>query len=99
MISVIKIHYLIPTLYLLLINLKESISASSYPPTWLTSPYMQAGSFLLINTTTSPTGNNTTPKGTITFPKSFTSTPNLGYGISRYEGNMYIIIGNDGLIQ
>jgi hypothetical protein len=90
MMGVLKFPYLITTLYLLFNELQPSISTISYPPNWVTSPYMQAGSFLLINTTGSanPVGNNTTPKGTINFNRSFTSVPNLGYGISRYEGTL-----------
>lgn len=34
-------------------------------------------------------GNSFIPTATMTFTNSFTSTPNLGYGISSYQGIYY----------
>lgn len=55
-------------------------------PKWLPSAYMQAGSFLIIDSSISKTttGSTVTPKGSIVFNRSFSDVPNLGYGISRY---------------
>lgn len=66
------------------------LSVLTYPPIWLTSNYLQAGSYMIIDSSVSnkATGNSSTPKGSITFGSSFSAPPNLGYGISRYEGNL-----------
>lgn len=55
-------------------------------PSWKTSNYIQAASHKVINYVM--TGSGTTPKATIPFPNgSFSAIPNLGYGVSGYEGN------------
>jgi hypothetical protein len=60
------------------------------PPTWLTSSYVQANSYKLINgdLCNCVTGNSSTPTATMLFATAFTIPPNLGYGISNYQGNL-----------
>lgn len=69
--------------------IKVISSLLTVPPTWVTSPYVQADHRRVINgdACNSKTGNNTTPTGTLAFPTAFASIPNLGYGISNYQGN------------
>jgi hypothetical protein len=59
-------------------------------PTWITSPYVQADSKRIINgdLCSCTTGSTTTPvpTGTLLFTTAFPSIPNLGYGISNYQG-------------
>ena len=63
-------------------------SLFTVPPTWITSSYVQADSARVINgdACNCTTGNNATPTGTLNFPTAFTAIPNLGYGISNYQG-------------
>jgi len=67
-------------------------SVTVVAPTWITSSYIQAGSKKIINgdTTGTTTGNSSTPTGTLTFTTSFSQIPNLGYGISGYQGNFVL---------
>ena len=57
-------------------------------PTWVTSPYVQANSQRVIDgdICNCKTGNSSTPTATMTFVTAFTLIPNLGYGISNYQG-------------
>lgn len=57
-------------------------------PTWLTSNYIQADSRKVIDDsiTHNITGNTSHPNATLTFANAFTVVPNLGYGISNYQG-------------
>ena len=60
----------------------------SVAPTWVTSSYVQANSQKVINgdLCNCTTGNTQTPTATMTFVTAFTLIPNLGYGISNYQG-------------
>ncbi len=60
----------------------------SVAPTWVTSPYVQAKSHRVINgdLCSCTTGNTSTPTATMNFANAFTLIPNLGYGISNYQG-------------
>ena len=51
---------------------------------------MQANSYKLINgdVCNCVTGNSSTPTATMLFVTAFTIPPNLGYGISNYQGNV-----------
>lgn len=56
-------------------------------PTWVTSPFVKADWKKIIST---KTGNTSTPTGSLTFSApAFTAIPNLGYGISNYDGTIY----------
>lgn len=63
-------------------------AVNTFVPTWVTSPYVQADSKKLIDgdVTGNTVGNNTTPTASIPFTTAFTAVPNLGYGISNYQG-------------
>lgn len=55
-------------------------------PTWKTSNYVKAASNKVIDYVL--TGNGWVPKATIPFPGgAFLAIPNLGYGVSGYEGS------------
>ncbi len=58
------------------------------PPTWVTSSYVQANSQRVIDgdICNCKTGNSQTPTATMTFVTAFGAIPNLGYGISNYQG-------------
>ena len=83
MISISKLSQLCLLIFIFIYKIESVVT---YPPIWLTSSYMQAGSFLIINSTATgnTTGSTVTPKGSITFATAFPATPNLGYGIMRY---------------
>jgi hypothetical protein len=76
-------------LYILMyfLSLQEVISVS-VAPVWITSSYVQAASRRVINgdICSCTTGNSSTPTATMTFTTAFTIIPNLGYGISNYQG-------------
>jgi hypothetical protein len=78
--------------FLVLILMKFTVSIIQVAPTWVTSSYLQANSKKVINSdiTGTTTGNTQTPTATIPFVTAFTVVPNLGYGISNYQGNPYI---------
>lgn len=76
-----------PSFYFLLgfILILPTISIINVTPTWQASNYLQASSSKIVNYV--KTGNSQTPTGTITFPgTAFSVQPNLGYGVSGYEG-------------
>lgn len=66
-------------------------TVNTFVPTWVTSSYVQANSKRVIDgdATSTKTGTNTTPTPTATIPfiTAFTAIPNLGYGISNYQGS------------
>lgn len=64
----------------------------SVPPTWLTSPFVQADTRYVIDSTLTgtPVGSSSTPTSTMPFVTAFSSIPSLGYGICNYEGNDYL---------
>lgn len=66
-----------------------STSIIQVAPTWITSNYLQADSKKVINgdVTGTTVGNASTPTATIPFTTAFGAVPNLGYGISNYQGN------------
>jgi hypothetical protein len=61
------------------------------PPTWITSNYILAASNKVIN---SQTNNSKTPVPSATMPltTAFTAVPNLGYGLSGYQGIFLFLI-------
>lgn len=63
-------------------------SVVTVAPTWITSNYLQADTKKVIDGDAlgNTTGNSSTPNATFTFPNAFTQIPNLGYGISGYQG-------------
>lgn len=67
-------------------------SVVTYSPSWVTSQYVQAASKKVIDgdTCSCVTGNSSTPTSTFPFPNAFPSTPNLGYGMSNYQGISFI---------
>lgn len=71
---IIKIHAL-----LLFFLALYKISTVQYAPTWLTSPYIDAGQYAIISTLT---GSASTPSYQMMFTTPFSSIPNAGYGIS-----------------
>lgn len=66
-------------------------------PTWITSSFVQAESKKIINgdVTGTATGNSSSPTSTMTFLTPFPTVPNLGYGISGYQGIYYLYAGTD----
>jgi hypothetical protein len=66
----------------------KEIKSVGVPPTWLTSSYVQADSKKVINgdLCRCTTGNTSTPTATMPFTTAFTNIPNLGYGVSNYQG-------------
>lgn len=69
------------------------IRSASVAPTWITSTYVQANSNKVING--GPVGSSASPvpSATMNFATAFTAAPNLGYGVSGYEGTIKIIKG------
>lgn len=61
---------------------------SSELPIWQTSSYFRGSSEGIITT---PTGNNTVPSFSFTFLTAFDSTPEIAYGVKRYNG-IYMLI-------
>jgi hypothetical protein len=63
-------------------------SLAQVAPTWITSSYVQAASYKIINGDACgcKTNNASTPTASITFATSFPAIPNLGFGISNYQG-------------
>ncbi len=57
-------------------------------PNWVTSSYVQADSQKIINgdICSCTTDSSLTPTATMNFATAFTLIPNLGYGISNYQG-------------
>ena len=57
-------------------------------PTWITSNFVQADSRRVIDgdACACKTGNSSTPTATMPFATAFPSIPNLGYGMSNYQG-------------
>lgn len=80
--------------YFITYLLFQESTAIIVAPTWVTSPYAQAGSRFLINANATGVkiGNASTPTATITFATAFLATPNLAYGVDNYEGDDYIAI-------
>lgn len=64
-------------------------SINTYTPTWITSNYIQADANRVINNV--KTGNSSTPSAMIPFTFAFAVVPNLGYGISNYQGILLFI--------
>lgn len=80
-----KMHILSQGLILLfLINR----TVAQVAPTWITSSYVQAASKKVIDgvACSCKTGNTSTPTATLTFVTAFSAVPNLGYGITNYQG-------------
>jgi hypothetical protein len=75
------------TLLCCIISVAYSITVA---PTWVTSQYVQADSYKIIDgdLCSCTTGNSSTPTATMIFTNAFSSLPHLAYGISRYEGKM-----------
>jgi hypothetical protein len=80
--TIIFLYSLISFLFL------QEINAVSVAPVWITSSYVQADSRRVINgdICSCTTGNTATPTATMTFTTAFTVVPNIGYGISNYQG-------------
>jgi len=69
--------------------LTPTLSFLSVDPTWLTSTFLKSESWKLIDGDSlgRTVGPSETPTATMTFTGTpFTDIPNLGYGISKYEG-------------
>lgn len=83
-------HGLLPSLLSVLMPwlLQSVFAVTTYPPTWITSSYLQAASKRVYDgdATGTTVGNTQTPTATIPFPTAFAAIPNLGYGISNYQG-------------
>ena len=72
---------------ILLLGIYQTLSLQ-VPPTWLTSPFVQAAQNDVLSTLT---GSSSTPTATLTFPNAFISTPNLAFGIINYIGTFGFI--------
>lgn len=72
--------------------MESARSVIQVAPTWVTSSYLQANSKKVINgdATGTTTGNSSTPTATVPFTAAFPSVPNLGYGISNYQGTPFL---------
>ena len=76
------------------ITITTTFGYVSVDPTWLTSSFLKSGSNKLIDgderrRTVGPGDRQT---ANVTFPgTAFTRVPNLGYGISKYEGDLNVI--------
>lgn len=81
--------------YLYCVNLLlfEQVNAVAYSPIWLTNSYVIADSKKVINgdLCSCTTGNSSTPTATMTFTTAFSTAPNLGYGVSSYQGSYFNI--------
>lgn len=76
-------------LRLLAFILTPALCFVSVDPTWLTSTFLKSESWKLIDGDSlgRTVGPTETPTATMTFSGTpFTAVPNLGYGISKYEG-------------
>lgn len=72
----------------------SSLCFVSVDPTWLTSSFLKSGSNKLIDGDArgGTVGPNDRQTANVTFPgTAFTRVPNLGYGISKYEGDLNVI--------
>lgn len=69
------------------------VAAGQFAPTWITSNYIQTGLKKVIDgdACNCKTGNSSTPTATLAFTTAFTAVPNLGYGITSYQGNLFLI--------
>lgn len=64
----------------------------TYPPIWMTSPYVQASSKTVFS---SYTTSGTIYTTTFTFGSAFSGLPKIGYGFKAYKGTYKFIIGDD----
>ena len=67
---------------------EQAISAPTNAPVWVTSEYIQAKNYDLINTLTD---SSATPQHNFTFDKAFSGRPLIGYGLKGYEGTQLLI--------
>lgn len=74
------------------VNIIGLTSSASVPPTWITSSYIDANSNRVINNAQTNNSKSPTPSATMTFGISFTTAPNLGYGLSNYQGTLFIYL-------
>lgn len=66
-----------------------SIEGLSVPPTWVTSSYVKAGSFMVTTNVKISSGTTMTVTSTFAAP-AFTTVPHLAYGIQKYEGTILL---------
>lgn len=73
--------------------LQSTTSVIQVAPTWITSSYVQASAKRIIDgdVTGVKTGNTATPTATVPFITAFAAVPNLGYGISNYQGSIFVL--------
>lgn len=64
------------------------VASGQFAPNWVTSNFIQTGFKKVIDgdSCSCKTGNSSTPTATLTFTTPFTVLPNLGYGITSYQG-------------
>lgn len=71
------------------------------PPTWMSNTMVQTDRKKVINgdLCNCRTGSNANPlpSATFTFIQAFAVIPNLGYGLSDYQGRLFLILGTDTL--
>jgi hypothetical protein len=77
-----------PMNWILVYTLIYFVRSITVAPSWVTSPYVQADSQKIINgdICSCVTDSSSTPIATMNFVNAFTLIPNLGYGISNYQG-------------
>jgi hypothetical protein len=85
-INCFKMQKLGTLLILIEVILKISESAAPVAPVWITSTFVQAASNKVINNVL--TGNSATPTATMNFAPAFSAPPNLGYGVTNYQGKI-----------
>ena len=73
------------------------VASGQFAPNWLTSNYLQTGFKKVIDGDLCgcKTGSTSTPTSTLTFTTAFTVLPNLGYGMTSYQGNLFFNSGDD----
>lgn len=79
----------LPCTFLIIIGSLVSVAFGQVAPTWITSSYVQAASQRILNGDACgcKTGNASTPTATMTFASAFSAVPNLGFGITNYQGD------------
>lgn len=73
------------------------LASGQFAPNWITSNYIQTGFKKVIDGDLCgcKTGRTSTPTSTLTFTTAFNVLPNLGYGMTSYQGIMFFYLGDD----
>jgi hypothetical protein len=91
------------SIVLKLLFLVDAVPGVAVPPAWRDTPWIKTGSYKIIdgNICSCITGSTPIPAATatLTYPTSFSVSPNLAYGIHQYEGKKYYYSGDSNLVN